>query len=148
MGLDLGPGWRGGRERRAPGTCAPVIAAGRRGGADAMPYHHLILPLAPRRDKVTEVRWGIADFRRRFGREPEGMWLPETAVDDETLDVLAAEGIRFTILAPHQVERVPAGGLPGWYRTSGGRRLDSFTYDGAISHDVAFGPLVRDADAW
>src|SRR2546430_7556760 len=74
-----------------------------------MPYHHTILPLSPRRDKETEVRWGIADFRRRFGREPEGMWLPETAVDDETLDVLAAEGIRFTILAPHQVERVPAG---------------------------------------
>jgi Domain of unknown function (DUF3536) len=62
--------------------------------------------------------------------------------------VLAAEGIRFTILAPHQVERVPAGGLPGWYRTSGGRRIAVFTYDGAISHDVAFGPLVRDADAW
>src|SRR2546430_8829365 len=50
-------------------------------------YHHTILPLSPRRDKLTEVRWGIADFRRRFGREPEGMWLPETAVDDETLDV-------------------------------------------------------------
>jgi len=97
---------------------------------------------------VTEVRWGIADFKRRFGREPEGMWLPETAVDDDTLDVLAAEGIRFTILAPHQVERVPAGGLPGWYRTSGGRRIALFTYDGAMSHDVAFGPLVRDADAW
>jgi alpha-amylase/alpha-mannosidase (GH57 family) len=97
---------------------------------------------------VTEVRWGIADFRRRFGREPEGMWLPETAVDDETLDVLAAEGIRFTILAPHQVERVPAGGLPGWYRTSGGRRIALFLYDGALSHDVAFGPLVRDAAAW
>src|SRR5205807_10250802 len=77
-----------------------------------------------------------------------GMWLPETAVDDDTLDVLAAEGIRFTILAPHQVERVPPGGLPGWYRTRGGRRIALLTYDGAISHDVAFGPPVRDADAW
>src|SRR2546429_325800 len=76
------------------------------------------------------------------------MWLPETAVDDETLDVVAGEGIRFTILAPHQVERAPAGGLPGWYRPSGGRRIALFIYDGAISHDVAFGPLVRDADAW
>src|SRR3989442_5221720 len=76
------------------------------------------------------------------------MWLPETAVDDETLDVLAAEGIRFTILAPHQVERAPGDGLPGWYRTSGGRRIAVFIYDGAISHDVAFGPLVRDAAAW
>src|SRR5256886_7257043 len=113
-----------------------------------MPYHHTILPLSPRRDKETEVRWGIADFRRRFGREPEGMWLPETAVDDETLDVLAAEGIRFTILAPHQVERVPALGRPGWHRTAGGRRIALFLYDGALSHDVAFGPLVRDPAAW
>ena len=148
MSFDFGPTLLEWMERHAPGTYAAVVAAGRSGGAVAMPYHHLILPLAPRRVKATEVRWGIADFRRRFGREPEGMWLPETAVDDETLDVLAGEGIRFTILAPHQVEHVPAGGLPGWYRTSGGRRIALFIYDGAISHDVAFGPLVRDADAW
>jgi alpha-amylase/alpha-mannosidase (GH57 family) len=147
MSFDFGPTLLEWMERHASGTYAAVMAAARSGGAVAMPYHHLILPLSPRRDKVTEVRWGIADFKRRFGREPEGMWLPETAVDDETLDVLAAEGIRFTILAPHQVERVPAGGLPGWYRTSSGR-IALFLYDGAISHDVAFGPLVRDADAW
>ena len=148
MSFDFGPTLLEWMERHAAGTYARVVAAARSGGAVAMPYHHLILPLAPRRDKVTEVRWGIADFKRRFGCEPEGMWLPETAVDDDTLDVLAAEGIRFTMLAPHQVERVPAGGLPGWYRTGGGRRIAVFTYDGAISHDVAFGPLVRDADAW
>ncbi len=118
------------------------------GGAVAMPYHHVILPLCPRRDKTTEVRWGIADFRRRFGREPEGMWLPETAVDHETLDVLAEEGMRFTILAPHQVERAPAGGLPGWYQTATGRRIALFIYDGSLSHGVAFGPLVNDAGAW
>src|SRR5207253_930874 len=124
MSFDFGPTLLEWMEQHAPGTYAAELAADRRsvaahaghGGAIAMPYHHLILPLTPRRDKVTEVRWGIADFRRRFGREPEGMWLPETAVDDETLDVLAAEVIRFTILAPHQVERAPAGGLPGWYR--------------------------------
>src|SRR5438477_492164 len=63
------------------------------GNAIAMPYHHVILPLCSRRDKITEVRWGVADFRRVFGREPAGMWLPETAVDRETLDVLAEEGI-------------------------------------------------------
>jgi alpha-amylase/alpha-mannosidase (GH57 family) len=154
MSFDFGPTLLEWMERHAAATYASVVAAGRSrgggggGGAVAMPYHHPILPLSPRRDKLTEVRWGIADFRRRFGREPEGMWLPETAVDDETLDVLAGAGVRFTILAPHQVERVPAGGLPGWYRTSGGRRIAVFTYDGAISHDVAFGPLVRDADAW
>jgi alpha-amylase/alpha-mannosidase (GH57 family) len=79
------------------------------GNAIAMPYHHLIMPLASRRDKLTEVRWGIRDFRGRFGRDPEGMWLPETAVDNETLDVLAAEGIRFTILSPPQVTAPPTG---------------------------------------
>src|SRR2546422_2351387 len=110
-------------ERYAAETYAAVLAAVRIGTAVAMPYHHTILPLSSRRDKETEVRWGIADFRRRFGREPEGMWLPETAVDDETLDVLAAEGVRFTILAPHQVERVPAGGPPGWPRTARGPRI-------------------------
>src|SRR6266487_750913 len=97
-------------ERHAAGTYTRVVAAARSGGAVAMPYHHLILPLAPRRDKVTEVRWGIADFKRRFGRELEGMWLPETAVDDHTLDVLAAERIRFTRPAPHQAKPAPAAG--------------------------------------
>jgi len=143
-------------EREAPATYAAVLEADRasrarhagHGNAIAMPYHHVIMPLASRRDKVTEVRWGIADFRRRFGRDPEGMWLPETAVDPETLDVLAAEGIAFTILAPHQVEQAPADGSAGRYRTSGGRSIALCVYDGAISHDVAFGPLVRDAGAW
>ncbi len=156
LSFDFGPTLLAWMERYAAGTYRAVLAADRagvalhagHGNAIAMPYHHTILPLSPRRDKETEVRWGIADFRRRFGREPEGMWLPETAVDDETLDVLVAEGIRFTILAPHQVERVPALGRPGWHRTAGGRRIALFLYDGALSHDVAFGPLVRDPAAW
>jgi hypothetical protein len=97
---------------------------------------------------VTEERWGIADFRRRFGRAPEGMWMPETAVDDETLDVLAAEGIAFTIVAPHQVKRAPAGGLPGRYTTRGKREITLCIYDGGLSHDVAFGDLLKDAYAW
>jgi hypothetical protein len=104
--------------------------------------------LASRRDKTTEVRWGIADFRRRFGREPLGMWLPETAVDDETLDVLAVEGIRFTVLAPHQLAGAPPDGLPGTYRTAGGHDIALFSYDGGISNDVAFGGLLHDAHAW
>jgi hypothetical protein len=118
------------------------------GNAIAHPYHHAILPLSSRRDKVTEVRWGIRDFRRRFGREPEGMWLPETAVDDETLDVLAEHGIRFTILAPHQAAPLPPHGLPGRYRTSSGREIALFFYDGDLSHGVAFGELIRDAGLW
>jgi len=139
----------------APATYRAVLDADRvsrerlgHGNAIAAPYHHVILPLNTRRDKATEVRWGIADFRRRFGREPEGMWLPETAVDDETLDVLAEQGIRFTILAPHQVKRAPSGGLPGRYRTAGGREIALFIYDGPLSHDVAFGQLLQDAFAW
>src|SRR5207247_6731049 len=104
--------------------------------------------LRPRREKGRQGRGGIADSRRRFGREPEGMWLPATAVDDETLDVLAAEGIRFTILAPHQVERVPAGGRPGWHRTAAGRRIALLLYDGPLPPYVAFGPLGPDSAAW
>ncbi len=155
ISFDFGPTLLEWLEPLAPRTYRAVLeadAASRArlgfGNAVAAPYHHVILPLATRRDKITEVRWGIADFRRRFGREPEGMWLPETAVDDETLDVLAQEGIRFTILAPHQVRKVPARGLPGRYRTGGGRELALFVYDGPVSHDVAFGRLLDDAFAW
>src|SRR5881396_1219929 len=156
ISFNVGPTLMTWLERHAPDVYARVLDADRlsaqarngHGNAIAQIYNHMILPLATRRDKVTQTRWGLADFRHRFGREPEGMWLPETAVDDETLDVLAAEGIRFTILAPHQVERVPAGGRPGWHRTAGGRRIALFLYDGALSHDVAFGPLVRDPAAW
>lgn len=140
--------------REAPGTHDAMVAGDRAarertgsGNAIAMPYHHLILPLASRREKVTEVRWGIRDFVRRFGREPAGMWLPETAVDHETLDVLAEEGIRFTVLAPHQVARPPLHGLPGLVRTTGGRRITVFPYDGALAHDIAFGPLLADPKA-
>ncbi len=156
ISFDFGPTLLAWLEREAPHTYEAVLAADREsavrlgghGNAVAMPYHHLILPLASRRDKVTEVRWGIADFRRRFRRDPTGMWLPETAVDDETLDVLAAEGIHFTVLAPHQVEGAAPGGLPGRYRTAGGRSIALFIYDGPISHDVAFGGLLHDARAW
>jgi hypothetical protein len=141
--------------REAPGTYAAILAADREsvarlghGNALAMPYHHVILPLASERDRVTEVRWGIRDFRRRFGRDPAGMWLPETAVDPATLDVLAREGIRFTVLAPHQLTAPVAAGRPVWVRTAADRRIAVFAYDGAAAHDVAFGPLIRDAEAW
>lgn len=155
ISFDVGPTLLEWLERHAPRSYDGVLRADRvsvkrsgHGNALAMPYHHLILPLATRRDKVTEVRWGIADFRRRFGRSPEGMWLPETAVDEETLDVLAEAGIRFTVLAPHQVEDAPENGLPGRYRAGGGRDIALFTYDGGIANEVAFGGLLHDARAW
>ncbi len=149
ISFDVGPTLFEWLEREARPTYDAIIAADRlTRNAIATPYHHVILPLASHRDKVTEVRWGIADFRRRFGREPVGMWLPETAVDDETLEVLAAEGIRFTVLAPHQVAQAPADGSPGVYRTRGGRDIAVFIYHGPISHDVAFGGLLRDARVW
>ena len=155
ISFDVGPTLLEWLEHHAPRSYEGMLRADRlsvkrygHGNALAMPYHHIILPLATRRDKMTEVRWGIADFRRRFGRSPEGMWLPETAVDEETLDVLAEAGIRFTVLAPHQVEGAAADGLPGRYPTSGGRHIALFTYDGAISNDVAFGGLLHDARAW
>ncbi len=117
---------------------------GGHGNAVAMPYNHVILPLASRRDKITEVRWGLADFQRRFGRPAEGLWLPETAVDEETLVVLAEQGVRFTILAPHQVEQAPARGEPFRFDAGNRRELALFIYDGALSSGVAFGPLLRD----
>ncbi|HEX9892272.1 MAG TPA: DUF3536 domain-containing protein [Gemmatimonadales bacterium] len=142
-------------DREAPDLAEVVIQADRasvtrlgHGNAIAMPYHHLILPLASRRDQEIEVRWGIRDFERRYGRPPEGLWLPETAVDQVTLDVLAAAGIRFTILGPHQVEVPPLFGGAGVVRTSGRRRLAVFVYDGRTSHDVAFGTLIKDAVTW
>lgn len=154
--FDAGPTLLAWLERWAPDTYRRFLAADRvsaarldgHGNAIAAPYHHVILPLATRRDKRTEILWGRADFRRRFGRDAAGCWLPETAVDDESLDVLAECGIQFTVLAPHQVATAPPRGHPGRYRTSAGRELALGIYDGALSHDVAFGPLIGDAARW
>jgi len=140
-------------ETEAPHTLAAMQAGDAasvhrwgHGNAMAAPYHHVILPLASRRDKVTEVRWGMADFRKRFRRDPEGMWLPECAVDDETLDVLAQEGIRFTILAPYQVRGAEGThGMPVRWRGASGRELTILPYDGNLAGEVAFGGLLREA---
>jgi hypothetical protein len=155
MSFNVGPTLFEWMERHAPDTYAQMLSADRaslkrlgHGNAIAQPYHHVILPLASRRDKRTEVRWGKADFVRRFGREPEGMWLPETALDDETLDVLAEQGIRFTVVAPTQLKSCPPNGAAGRYVTSNGREIALFPYHGDISHGIAFGGLVRDAEDW
>lgn len=155
ISFNVGPTLLEWMERHAPDTYRAVLEADARalrrtgyGTALAQPYHHAILPLASPRDRRTEIRWGVADFERRFGRRPLGMWLPETAVDLDTLDDLAAEGIAFTIVGDHQVERAPADGRPGRVVTSGGREIALFCYDGPLSHGVAFGNLLKDAGAW
>ncbi len=127
------------------------------GSAMAQCYNHIIMPLASRRDKMTQVIWGIRDFVHRFGREPEGMWLPETAVDLETLDIMAEHGIKFTILAPTQASHVRKIGEMIWHDVSGGRidptqpylvklasgrAITVFFYDGPVSRAVAFERLL------
>jgi alpha-amylase/alpha-mannosidase (GH57 family) len=131
------------------------------GNAIAQAYNHMIMPLANSHDRLTQIRWAIRDFRHRFGRHPEGMWLPETAVDLETLDLLAQEGIKFTILAPRQARRVRAIGGRSWKDVSGSRidptgayqvrlssrrRLALFFYDGPISQAVAFEGLLKNGE--
>lgn len=138
----------------APDTLAAMIegdaASVRRwghGNAIAAPYHHVILPLATPRERRTEIRWGIRDFRRRFGRDPEGIWLPECAVCEDTLEAVAAEGIAFTILAPYQVHGHDGSGMPVQWRGASGRTLAIVPYDGSLAGEVAFGGLLRDPAA-
>ncbi len=131
------------------------------GSALAQAYNHSIMALANSRDKYTQVLWGIRDFERRFGRFPEGMWLPETAVDLETLDLLAEQGIKFTILAPRQAGRTRKIGGRSWKDVSGGRidpsraylaklpsgrKINLFFYDGPISQAVAFEKLLNSGE--
>jgi alpha-amylase/alpha-mannosidase (GH57 family) len=127
------------------------------GGALAQVYSHAIMPLATPRDRITQVRWGLRDFERRFRRRPEGMWLAETAVDLATLEILADHGITFTILAPHQARRVrrPEGSwaevtaetldvsVPYRCRLPSGRTIALFFYHGALSRAVAFEGLLH-----
>lgn len=130
---------------------------GGHGSALAQAYNHMILPLANRRDKYTQALWGIRDFERRFQRAPEGMWLPETAVDLESLDILAELGIRFTILSPYQAARWRPLDEQEWQEASGeridptrpylqnlpsGRTITLFFYDGPISRALAFEKLL------
>jgi alpha-amylase/alpha-mannosidase (GH57 family) len=164
ISFDVGPTLFTWLEREAPAVARAIVDADRasaaahggHGNALAQVYNHQIMPLATRADKVTQVRWGLADFRRRFGREAEGMWLPETAADDETLEVLAEAGVKFTVLAPSQVRRVRplTGGdwhdvdhavdpsRPYLWRGPRGLALALFFYDGPISRAIAFEHLL------
>ncbi len=118
------------------------------GNAIAQPYNHTILPLASRSDKITQIAWGVADFKHRFGRKPEGMWLPETAADLETLNVLADHGITFTILAPWQAhcERLDPT-EPYRVALPAGKSITVFFYHRELSTGISFDPaLTNNAD--
>jgi hypothetical protein len=118
------------------------------GNAIAQAYNHTILPLSTHRDKVTQVAWGIAEFEHRFGRKPQGMWLPETAVDYDTLTILAEQGIQFSILAPWQAD-VPNLDTSEPYKVElpGGRSIVIFFYDRELSGGISFNPsLTVNAD--
>ena len=130
--------------------------------AMAQVYNHIILPLASRRDRITQIRWGIADYERHYGAPPEGMWLAETAADADLLELLAQHGIQFTILAPHQCKRIRLlNDGASWIDTPGDSvdttrpyrvRFDSgvsiavFFYNDLISRAIAFEGLLNSGE--
>lgn len=168
MSFNFGPTLLRWMERQAPETYARILDGDRQslerlghGNALAQVYHHAIMPLATELDKELEVLWAVQDFRTRFGRAPEGMWLAETAVDLPTLSVLADHGIRFTILAPRQAQAVRAPGAPAFLAVTEdnlditrpylvglpqGKSMTVFFYDGALSRAVAFERLLANGE--
>ncbi|UCE71739.1 MAG: DUF3536 domain-containing protein [Nitrospiraceae bacterium] len=167
ISFDFGPTLLSWMERHKPDVHQAIIDADRlsmekfsgHGSAVAQAYNHMIMPLANRRDKYTQVIWGIRDFQKRFGRMPEGMWLPEAAVDIETLEVLVSQGITFTILSPRQAKRIrKKGDGQTWKDVSderidptmayectlpSGRSINLFFYDGPASQEISFGELLK-----
>ena len=170
MSFNFGPTLLNWLRDNAPRTYRMILGGEKRGrgryrghsSAMAQPYNHMILPLASTRDRVTQIRWGIADYAASFGGRPEGMWLPETAVDNESLQLLAANGIKFTVLAPSQCKRIRPlkGGLewtdtpnasvdttrPYLVRFASGPSIAVFFYNGPISRAVAFEGLLNSGD--
>lgn len=169
ISFNFGPTLLNWLERNDKKTYEKIIEAdyksrernGGHGNAIAQAYNHMILPLADDRDKYTQIIWGIKDFRKRFGRDPEGMWLPETAVNDRVLQVLIDNGIKFTILSPHQAEAIrPLDGSSGWIDVSHGEidysqpyvskqpngEIYLFFYNHVISTAVSFEHLCRSSE--
>ena len=171
MSFNFGPTLLSWMEHFAPLTYERIIKAdiesitehNGHGNAIAQVYNHIIMPLANENDKITQVKWGIKDFEYRFGRKPEGMWLAETAVDDDTLRVLVDNGIKFTILSPYQADKFkqkndkewtdvswgnidPARSYRYYIKSAPGKYIDLFFYDGAISRSVAFDELLKDGN--
>ncbi|MBG0783747.1 MAG: DUF3536 domain-containing protein [Anaerolineaceae bacterium] len=157
VSFNIGPTLLNWMEQYDPHTYQTIIAQERLnferygvGNGMAQAYNHIILPLANKRDKVTQIQWGIADFEHRFGHAPLGMWLPETAVDMETLVDLADNQIKFTILAPWQVEgQEPITGDEPYLIALPGDRdpMIVFLYDRGLSTSVSFqNDATRNAD--
>ena len=165
ISFNVGPTLLAWLEQNRPEVYEAILAADREsmsffsghGSALAQAYNHAILPLANRRDKYTQILWGLRDFEHRFARKPKGLWLPETAVDLESLEILAELGIQFTVLAPNQARRVRKIGGRNWrdvhgsridptmpylQRLPSGRSITLFFYDGPISRAVAFEALL------
>lgn len=167
ISFNFGPTLLSWLQAHHPGTYEKILeadktSAARRNGhgnAIAQAYGHAILPLCNDRDRLTQVLWGLADFRFRFGREAESLWLPETACNEQTLDLLIEQGLRYVILAPGQAKRfrsangdwqeVDRDGIdtthPYYYRhrTQFNRSLAVFFYDGRISQAIAFEQVLR-----
>lgn len=167
MSFNFGPTLLSWMELNDPEAYSGILEADREslelfdghGSAIAQVYNHMIMPLANRRDKETQVRWGIQDFEKRFKRKPAGMWLAETAVDIETLEVLAESGIVYTILAPRQAAAVRKSGDENWSEVTehnlhtkqaykcilpSGNSIALFFYDGDASQSIAFNGLLYD----
>jgi alpha-amylase/alpha-mannosidase (GH57 family) len=170
ISFDFGPTLMYWLESHAPDVYEMVLEADKRscekfsghGCAIAQAYNHMVLPLANTTDKHTQVAWGIEDFKMRFQREPEGMWLPETAVDIPSLEVLAEHEIKFTILAPRQAKRTRSlNGARRWRDVNegdvdtsvpyicnlpSGRQIAIFFYNGPVSHGIAYGGLLHSGE--
>ena len=162
ISFNFGPTLLSWMEQHEPDVYAAILKADRMsmeyfggyGSAMAQVYNHIIMPLANARDQQSQVIWGLQDFKSRFGREAEGMWLAETAVNIQTLEVLADHGIKFTVLAPRQAHRFRKLGGSEW--TNGidskrhyvcqlpsGKKIVLFFYDGERSQEVAFNGLLK-----
>jgi alpha-amylase/alpha-mannosidase (GH57 family) len=175
LSFNIGPTLFSWLERHHPEVVQRIVAADQasaaahagHGNAIAQAYNHLILPLASGRDRRTQVLWGLREFRHRFKRPAEGMWLPETAIHAATVETLIDCGVRFTILSPYQAHRVRGLGDGPWQDAAAGRidpkrpyrifssksgadgnrrYLDVFFYDGPISRATSFEHLLRSSD--
>ena len=162
LSFNFGPTLHSWIEQEHPSVAARIVEADRisrerrsgHGNAIAQAYNHAILPLCNERDRRTQIRWGLADFRHRFGREAESLWLSETACNDETLGALIDAGLTYVILSPYQAERVrdrsgawvdvgdgsidTGVAYKYFHRDGSGRSIAIFFYDASIARSIAF----------